>query len=440
MLKYIYTLSGRTVSFVEIDSQLQAKVEVILLLKQGEGIVKFDKYKLNSPLSKQRLDFIDLKRFALPEGDYQLEVSVQDLNDTENAKTYKAAVKVEFPAQGVQQSDIQLLASYEEASTTNPFVKNGYYLEPLPFNFYDRRSSRLIFYNELYNTDKAIGELFLVRYAIEKVEGNGKTQTVALGHKKREAKPINILLLQMDITKLESGNYHLIVEVRNRDKELLSSKKVFFQRSNPYLELEKLSEAPIEEEFVSNMDSAELRYALRAIAMNVPDADVEVLNLMLSNGELEAQRRYLFSYWASYNPTSPGSSYKKYMEVAKAVDREFYSAFGHGFETDRGWIFMKYGKPHDIISVEDEPSAPPYQIWVYNDLPRTNQRNVKFLFYNPSLANGNYQLLHSTVRGEIVNHNWEEELYRDAPQSNIDPNSIQGATFNRRAREYFNDF
>ncbi len=431
---------GRTVSFIERDSQLQASVEVIMLIKQGEEIVKFDKYKLHSPLSRQRLNFIDLKRFALKEGDYQLEVSIQDMNEAENAKTYKAALAVDFGEQTLQQSDIQLLASFESTEASNPFVKNGYYMEPLPFNFYDRRAARLIFYHEVYNADKAIGDQFLVRYAIEKVAGNGQVQTVALGHKKREPKNVNVLLIQMDIAKLESGNYNLVVEIRNRESKLLSSKKIFFQRSNPYLKLEKLSEAPIEEEFVSQLDSAELAYSLRAIAMNVPDADVEVVNLMLAKGESEAQRRYLFSYWASYNPNSPAISYKKYMEVARAVDKEFYSAFGRGFETDRGWIFMKYGKPNDIVSVENEPSAPPYQIWVYNDLPRTRQRNVKFLFYNPSLANGNYQLLHSTARGEMTNPNWEADLYRDAPQDSTDPNSINAMDFNRRAREYFSDF
>ena len=61
------------------------------------------------------------------------------------------------------------------------------------------------------------------------------------------------------------------------------------------------------------------------------------------------------------------------MEVAKAVDRLYKSGFGYGFETDRGNIFMKYGKPNDIVTVENDPSAPPYEMWVYNDFPKTKQ-------------------------------------------------------------------
>ena len=101
---------------------------------------------------------------------------------------------------------------------------------------------------------------------------------------------------------------------------------------------------------------------------------------------------------------------------------------------------MKYGRPDDIVTEENELNAPPYEIWIYYELARTRERNVKFLFYNPTLATGGYQLLHSTSRYELQNANWEQELYRDAVQpisSGVDANSM---SFTKRAREYFSDF
>jgi hypothetical protein len=86
---------------------------------------------------------------------------------------------------------------------------------------------------------------------------------------------------------------------------------------------------------------------------------------------------------------------------------------GYGFETDRGNIFMKYGAPNDVVSVEDEPSAPPYEIWIYYSFPVTAQFDVKFLFYSPELANS-YNLLHSTCENEINNPAWEQILYKSA--------------------------
>mgnify|MGYP000642777058 CR=1 FL=1 len=45
---------------------------------------------------------------------------------------------------------------------------------------------------------------------------------------------------------------------------------------------------------------------------------------------------------------------------------------------------MKYGEPNDIITQMSDPNAPPYEIWEYYELE--GQQNVKFIFYNPSLA------------------------------------------------------
>ncbi|RMD73925.1 MAG: GWxTD domain-containing protein, partial [Bacteroidetes bacterium] len=192
------------------------------------------------------------------------------------------------------------------------------------------------------------------------------------------------------------------------------------------------------------LDSAALRYSLKAIAPLVNDHEGELLNTILREGNLDAQRLFLFHYWANRNPNNPRLAYEAFMEVARAVDRKFRSGFGYGFETDRGYVFIKYGAPDDIVTVEDDPDAPPYEIWSYNYLPRTGQTNVKFLFYNPSLAGGDFRLLHSTARGEINNPRWEVELYRNSPTEIEGTNYLDGTVMQdkmgRRARRLMKDF
>ena len=74
----------------------------------------------------------------------------------------------------------------------------------------------------------------------------------------------------------------------------------------------------------------------------------------------------------------------------------------------------------------------------------TSQSNVKFIFYNPSLAAGDYILLHSTARGEVFNPRWEVELYRNAPGELQGNNYIDGTqmmdNFSRNARRVFRDY
>ena len=444
---YLYVV-GKTVTFVpNIDSTMfQAGVEVVILFKQGEEIIKFDKYNLNSPKSSLQDDFVDLKRFALPDGEYEIEVSIQDKEDLENVVRYEGTVKMDYPkdANVLLHSDIELLASVKKAEKDeHVLVKNGYFVEPLPHNFYHKNLDKLIFYNEVYDTDKMIGDDFQVSYGIEMMINN-KIKPIVIGHKKRKPQPINVLILQMDIKDLPSGNYNFFVEIRNRTKELLSRKSVEFTRSNPYLlathkETEKVE---VKDEFVGKLTRKELRYSLKAIAPLVKDGDVELLNSVVENKDSIVQQRFLFNFWVNQNPNNPEVTYKAFMEVAQAIDKLYASGFGYGFESDRGRIFIKYGRPNDVIKVDNEPSAPPYEIWFYNDFPQTNQADVKFLFYAPDLGT-NYQLLHSTARGEASNPRWQIELYKAAPDEISGSNYIDGTemqgNLNRRAAEYFNE-
>ena len=443
---YLHILGNSIVKQPVADSLFESKIEVAIVFRQGDQIIKFDKYVLNSPASRKSINLYDLKRFGLDNGTYTMEVSLQDIYRPEDFKMYRNSVVIDFKEGELQQSDIELLADFrKDNDPTNPAVKNGFYLESLPFNFYHKKISKLTFYNEIYHADKVLKDDFLIRYSIEKVNGNGATETIKLGNKKRSPEKINIILLQMDISDLPSGNYNLVVETRNRSGQILTSKKLFFQRSNPYLDLEKAKNAPLEDLFVSQLSKEELRYSLKAIAPIIENEDVETLNILIADREnLEQQRRYLFTFWVSRRPNEPEEAYQEHMKIARAVDRLYASGFGHGFESDRGWIFMRYGKPDDIVSVEDEPSAPPYEIWIYNYLEPTKQTNVKFLFYNPTLAGGNYELLHSNARGERNNPQWEIELYRDAPDEIEGDDYISGTrmqdNFHRNARRYFEDY
>ena len=248
----------------------------------------------------------------------------------------------------------------------------------------------------------------------------------------------------MDISELPSGNYLFNVEIKDRNKNILSQKALFFQRSNPSADpVRDTTAIEVVEQFAYALPDDEVEYSIRAISALVPD-DNEMLNAILKNEKFDAQRIYLQSFWAKQHPQDPKKQYQNFMGVARAVDREFESGFGHGFETARGQIYIKYGRPDDIVRVEDDATAPPYEIWSYNTINRTKQANVRFLFYNPSLSPGNFQLLHSNARGELNNPQWQLELYREAPNDVEGGNYIDGTQvidgYGRRAAELFNDF
>jgi GWxTD domain-containing protein len=190
--------------------------------------------------------------------------------------------------------------------------------------------------------------------------------------------------------------------------------------------------------FVNDIPEDSLDYSMRAMAPVVSSVDTDIMNALLKKGSAKAKRYFIHRYWTNEAGKHAGPAFYSYMKVARAIDGTYRSGFGYGFETDRGHVFLKYGKPDDVITVEDEPSAPPYEIWFYNTFPATRQNNVRFLFYNPSLIKNGHKLLHSTAFNEVRNERWEVELYRDATLETPGVNErVMGDNVHRNARKYF---
>ncbi|MEM1215331.1 MAG: GWxTD domain-containing protein [Bacteroidota bacterium] len=429
------------------DSTSQRAVEVLVTFSQKNKVQQFDKFRLLSPVAAEAVDFIDVKRYGLPPGDYELEVVITDGTDPTRTKSYKSPLALNFATDRLAQSDIQLLANIENTvDLDHSMVKNGVRMEPLPFNYYGRGRNTLSFYHELYGSDQYIGQPFVVSYRIDRLDEDAPT-TVLIGHKRQEPATVNPILVQMDISTLASGDYKLVVEARNRERELLSTRETLFRRSNPFydaVELDQaMSEVNIQEEFVGALTAAELEYGLRALTPLLPSPDVEKVAFAFRDNDLLTQRETLYRFWLNENRANPKAAYEEFMEVARAVDDEFDSGFRHGFETDRGYVYLKYGRPTNIVRQENEPSAPPYEIWSYNEVKLTMQNNVRFIFYNPSLAAEDFILLHSDVRGERQNPRWEVELYRDSPTEG--PDDYFGGeevrdNIGRRARRLLDDY
>jgi GWxTD domain-containing protein len=443
-------IAASSIYFNKIDSlHMEASVEVLMIFKQGERVVNYEKFVLNSPRLQNPLNLLDVKRFSIENGQYDVEFTYIDINQRDNKRVIAFPLTVQVDAKPYL-SELQLLRSFKPDESASPFTKNGYYLEPLPFNFYPRSAEKIAFYAEMYHTDLFAKEPFLVRYFVEELGGNGFSRLAAVGSQRKKPSDIDGLLAQMSITDLPSGSYRLNVELRDNQNQIVCKRMLEFQRSNPPVEpfiAGKMTEEQLKLQFVEQLTEEELVYALRAIGPVTPQTETEALTNVLANKEPKSMRFWLFNHFVRTNNLDPEAAYKRYLEVAKAVDKLYKSGFGYGFETDRGNIFMKCGKPDDVVKVNDDPTAPPYEIWIYYNYPATRQSNVKFLFYNQNLSPNDYSLLHSTARNERNNPRWEVELYQKRPGeintsggSNYhDATQMQGNT-NRNARSLFNDF
>ena len=425
--------------------KLFSEVEMTCVVSQEESILIAEKYVIRSPEFSQPSDFWDLKRYSLDQGNYTLKLSYVDVHNPDDTLHHEIVIELEKKDKQVKFSDIILFDEVGSENSDLAFHRSNFSYEPLEYNLVDAVNSNLVLYTEMYNLSALNDENLFVKYFIENNDQSGLNSYSKPGYKKVKAHDVEALLLDFPVDDMLSGNYTLHIELNDSSRKLISEKTLRFAIYNPIEDFKSQysPDATFESSFFQFLTREELDYSLKAIYPRVQNHMTELLNYIVARDELEPKRYFLYSFWSSFSIDDMKSNYDAYMQVARAVDNTYGNNVGHGFETHRGYYFLKYGKPDDIVFEEDEPTAPPYEIWIYNYVSETQQTNVKFLFYNPSLAGNDFILLHSTCRGERNNPRWELDLYSDAygeqPANYIDSREMP-SNFHRNARRYFTDF
>jgi GWxTD domain-containing protein len=422
------------------SSQLKKGVDMTLIVKKDGQISQADKYTLSGE-ERSAKDFYHILRLGIQPASYEFQIELVDLVDSTNRTIRSFSREIQVPSSQVTISSLQLLGNVTTAEEFDPNAKNGLLMEPLKFQYLNSNYDRLRAYCEIYKTDQLALGKYLLRYDIIH-HGPLRADTVLTRYKRRPASAADPVMIQeLNDTTWASGKYELVIHALDFDQNILAQTSADFVVSNPnFNNSEFAEEDDISKSFAGELTDEELNYSLRALAPKVNSQDVGRLNEMILNGSRESRMAFLYRFWEYSAPIDPKHGYLEYMNVVRAIDNMYFDGLGRGFETDRGYIYLKYGQPDHQISIEDEPTAPPYEIWTYTEFPATKQNNVKFVFYNP--ASTSYELLHSNARGEINDPQWLLKLYRNSPEdvigNPIDARQVRN-NWNRRAEEYFNE-
>ncbi len=328
-------------------------------------------------------------------------------------------------------------------------------IEVLPGNFAGTERRVLHYSADLYHVDDAtvaptrfplvittqlsrkLGDAFMPDFT--------HTDTIAAGMRARAYG-------SMPIGRLTSGNYYINVSAADKDGFIIATRRLFFQRLNQHPDKEEkkaatmkqiLNDTGMERVTVVNMDKTFLnKYTpsqLRAILkMLLPVADpmqTNTINGFLKKPEEMYIKYFIYNYFEALKPGDAAGAWKAYSEKVTTVNKKYTANGNAGYETDRGFIWLRYGPPTDIITVSGEAGTKPYEIWQYNQLTQFSNKkeltNSLFLFYRQSQNMSDYQLLHCTVPGETVNPGWRNYLYTNNRAA------TDGFSLNTRAEQYF---
>ena len=437
---------GNSVTFVKNENgKFQASIQVIMLFRKGDEIANYDKYELLSPELDDTLsvnfNFIDQQRYLLENANYEFEIQIWDSNEESKPFISLQPLTISYTDKEVVISGVQLIESYKQTTKHSIISKNGYDMIPYISNFYSDNVNKITFYAEVYNTDKIIesGQKFLISYYLQTLNDNKPLDRFTY-FKKAVSSNVSVVFNEIDISKLPSGNYFLVIEARDQSNTLVGMNKVFIQRSNSKMQLsvEDFADINVSNSFVSEIANIDtLREYIRYLQPISNEQENYFTMAHLKTADLETLQKYFYQFWYDRNKLEPQKAWETYLEEVNLVNIAYSTQIQKGYSTDRGRTYLKYGQPNAISESYNEPATYPYEIWHYYELGN-GQRNKKFVFYTRDIGTNDFSLLHSDVTGEISNYRWQYVLYeRVNPSFNVDQGDIYDDSWGSNSRKYF---
>ncbi len=401
------------------DKVFEASAEVTMLFKNDADIVEYRKFKVVSPglpdTTSVFPSFIDQHRIMIPEGVYNFELTIRDINAPDSIKPFELSelITVHIPPDEISFSGIELIERYEATQKQNIFVKNGYECIPYVSDFFPNQINQIKFYAELYNAAISLGPMedFLFQFHIESSNTHKPIKEFS-SFQKQKAQNVNVVFNEINISKLPTGNYYLVIEVRDRQNNQILEKRKFFQRKNNYegTPANEMATIEVQHTFAAKYTNKDTLAIYLSSLRPISDiAENRFIDNQLVAANLKMMQQYFYSFWQKRNETNPELAWNEYRLNLNVVEQKYSSQQKHGFATDRGRVYLQYGPPSSIIEEKNEPNAYPYEIWHYYKI--ADQTDRKFIFYNKTLLNQDYELLNSTMKGEMSNSFWESELY-----------------------------
>ncbi|MCX6149392.1 MAG: GWxTD domain-containing protein [Ignavibacteriales bacterium] len=388
----------QAVLFIEIQDTISKKY----LLRKN--------WKIENPLNDTtelhtNKSLIGVVGFAVPKGIYKCTLSGFDAQDSTKRKTLTELIKIEpFVDNKISISDIQLCSNIKQegAESKSIFYKNTLEVYPNPTMVFGAGMPVLFYYSEIYNLKvDSLPKPLKLRTALYNSRGqkvSEKYKAIVLNANSR------VEVGTLNLTKYPTDTYTLALSIIDSSSNYgISSTKRFFIYNPSVKDTVK----------VANINSDILSSQFNVFSDEECDQLFEKGKYLASPIELEqyakldstkSKREFLYQYWKRRDQdpsTAENEFYNDYMNRVKVCEERYGTINKRGNKTDRGRVFILYGEPDEIDRYPNDIDKKPYEIWQYNQI----EGGVMFVFGDVT-GFSNYELLHSTKRGELRDDNW----------------------------------
>ncbi len=317
---------------------------------------------------------------AVGAGDFTLFVTITDLSNGRRGTASRQLSMDGTSAMSELEIANTVMPAVEESQ--NPFRKGGLVIFPAADSRFDLPGEwRAFIYSEIYGLG---GETVLRQSRLTDASGTYLFARPWDSIEIPEGADAVGLLDSLDLSAARiSGLHYLETAVITRSDTLLERKPIMIMREVSVAEADPVFEPGSASEYLPQF------YLL------LGSGDRAVMEGL--DGD-EARVAYYESYWTA----RPGM--RADFEARCREATSFTTIFREGWRTDRGRVYIKFGRPDDIDRMPLQIDTLPYEVWTYS-----RQGTETFVFVD-SDGTGNFIQVYSSVAGEPSYSNWQDML------------------------------
>jgi GWxTD domain-containing protein len=313
-LRIYFAIPNDQLTFIKTDEGFMAKFSLACILRDGKEFGDIWIREVSLPTYEQTnlsTQYIEEEiSIAVEPKDYELEIKVKDLNSHRDAD-YKDHVYIPDYSR-----------YYYPFAISSLIFRTDSILRPQKVY---RIGTKVNLFFEVYYFRDDKGP-FPVHYKISNVEDSIRIE---------EPKQVNPVTIEVQTDNLDIGENEVYVWVGNFKKQDTIEVKATF----------------LDDDMIGP-----LRYIGKA---------KEVNNVIKAPDTLKRKR--WDEFWEKRDPTPGTERNEAEEEFIRRVEyvNETYTSMRKGWQTDRGRIYIKLGRPDEIERHPFELDSPPYEIWYY---------------------------------------------------------------------------
>ena len=413
-VEFYYSFNQLGLTYVDTDTV--DYVQGLLQIQIDDSITSSNIIDKHWIISNEITDSAGLDRsligmvgFVIDKGSYIVNVTGSDANNPLNEKTINEKIYVvPFLNSTTSLSDVQLASNIVPNSdnTSSIFYKNTYEVTPLPASVGGEMQPVMFYYTELYNlkADPTNSEMRLDEMII-----NSRGQLISSKSKRiNKSADTRVEVGIVKAYKLPTDTYTLLLNLIDSVANYgVSSSKRFFVYNPSVVPTDtfQTTVSPVLSTTFGAMSEEEIDdlFDKSKYIATAPETDrYKALSTE------DAKREFIYTFWKARDENPADDRNENYLNYVKRVNESDarFSALGKkGWKTDRGRVLIVYGEPTEIQRYPNTTDARPYEIWRYESL----EGGVEFIFGDLT-GFSDYQLLHSTKRGELRDDYWQRRI------------------------------